>query len=65
MSILLILFRNSFVATSLLFHFYERFPLHVLILPYVMRKFDFPSGLTVKNPPAMQEMQKMLVQSLG
>ena len=30
-----------------------------------MRKFDFPSGLAVKNPPAMQEMQKMLVRSLG
>ena len=43
-------------------HFYKRFPLHVLIFPNFMWKFDFPSGLAIKNPRAMQ---KMLVRSLG
>ena len=28
-------------------------------------KKGFPKGSLVKNPPAMQEMQKMWVQSLG
>ena len=36
-----------------------------MFCPHVTEAWDFPGGLAVKNPPAIQESQEMKVQSLG
>ena len=36
-----------------------------MFYPHVTEAWDFPRGSVVKNPPAMQELQEIKVQSLG
>ena len=36
-----------------------------MFYPHVTEAWDFPRGSGVKNPPAMQELQEIKVQSLG
>ena len=49
---------TTFLTFSISFSFFVRVPISLLILP------SFPGGSVVKNPPALQETQETLVQSL-
>ena len=49
---------TTFLTFSISFSLFVRVPISLLILP------SFPGGSVVKNPPALQETQETLVQSL-